>query len=97
VLRRGGSNPLGATKFRKEKEMANNPQRPRYCGTCGSALRTLTSVTGYNVYTGEPEQAESLYCPTTTAVRKGFRGVANVPANHVSWNLDRTSGEWHAL
>lgn len=71
-----------------------NTQRPRYCGECGTPLRSVSNPLGFDVFTGEPRNSESLYCPKTEVVKSGFR-AKEVAADHVSYRLNTDNGTWN--
>jgi hypothetical protein len=72
-----------------------NTVAPKYCGQCGTPLRTSSRALGFDVFTGQPVEESSLYCSATVVERGRFR-LREVPANHAVWEANQ-NGIWEQV
>jgi len=74
--------------------MADTNRVPSFCSICGAKLRTDSTVTGYDVYTGEPLESHTLHCrnQTVTTSRGSLGRTIVSETRHPTWRLDK--GVW---
>ena len=73
----------------------NTRQQPTFCGVCGSRLFADENVSGFDVYSGEPNLETTLRCNNPTVVTSGVTRRRQT-TYHARWEKN-TDGNWVQL